>query len=339
MKKPLTMTITLLMNSSICFAQEPSNSPIKSTELTIVVASGSGGGFDLYSRILARHLTKHFPGRAKIIVKNMPGAAGLAATNWAYNLAPRDGTTILSTYSALIDANLLGNKNAKFDIKKFNWLGSIASSPLICITWETSPYKDIKQMIGKPLSAGSTGRTGKSGTTPLLYNEIIGTKFNVITGYPTEGNTLALERGEIDAVCGIGLFTLQASHPSWFDDKKVNVVSHSSLIRIPELDGVTNILDITSNTDRDIVEYGSILEAMGRPYLAPPDVPPDRVKQLRSSFDATMSDREFVQELTKFKLNSNPLTGDEVQSYINKLYDSPSDLVRRVTEVYVGSDN
>ena len=282
----------------------------RKTDLNIVVASGAGGGYDTYSRALARHLPRHLPGEPTTVVKNMPGAAGLTAMNWAYSIAPRDGSQMLATYSALIDANLLKNERAKFDVRKFNWLGSIANSPLICVTWHTSPYKDIRQMIGKSVTAGSTGRTAKSATTPLLFNEVLGTQFKVIMGYTTEGNTLALERGEVDAVCGIGLYTLRASHPDWFGQKKVNIIAHTGLSEVEELKGVANVLDLVADNDRKVLEYGALLEEMGRPYLAPPGVPPERIAALREAFRKAVADPAFLAEMNKLGMNVAPSPGN-----------------------------
>ena len=306
----------------------------RKTDLTIVVASGAGGGYDTYSRALARHMPRYLPGASNAIVKNMPGAAGLTAMNWAYSIAPRDGSNIVATYSALIDSNLLKNDRAKFDVRKFNWLGSIANSPLICVTWGNSPYDDIRQMIGKTVTAGASGRTAKSATTPLLFNEVLGTQFKVIMGYTTEGNTLALERGEVDAVCGIGLYTLRASHPDWFAQKKIKIVAQTGLSEVEELKGVPNVLDLVSDDNRRVVEYGALLEEMGRPYLAPPDVAADRVRALREAFAKTMTDSAFIAEMDKLGMNVAPLDGEQMDAYIAKLYAYPSEVVRRVADMY-----
>ena len=306
----------------------------KKNDFTLVVASGAGGGYDTYSRALARHFARHLPGAPNIIVKNMPGAAGLTAMNWAYSIAPRDGSHMLATYSALIDANLLKNNRAKFDVLKFNWIGSIANSPLICVTWNTSPYSDIRQMVGKVVTAGATGRTAKSATTPLLFNEVLGTKFKVIMGYTTEGNTLALERGEVDAVCGIGLYTLRASHPDWFQQKRVKIVAQTGLSEVEELKGVPNVLDLVSPENRRVVEYGAMLEEIGRPYVAPPNAPKDRIAALRQAFMKTVADPAFRAEINKMGMNVAPISGEQMDAYIAKLYSYPPEVIARVAAMY-----
>jgi tripartite-type tricarboxylate transporter receptor subunit TctC len=309
---------------------------LEKTGFTIMVASDAGGGYDVYSRVLQRYMGAHLPGKPNVIVQNKPGASGMTATNWAYNIAPKDGTVIVATYSALLDANLVGNKSAQFEIDKFNWIGSVASSPLICVTWATSPYKDIKQLVGKEVTVSATGATGKGATYPLMLNEVIGTKFKVITGYSTEGTTLALERGEVDAICGTGLSTLQGSKPDWFENKKINIIAQSGLIPVPELKGVTNVLDMAPPDKRPILEYGALLEAMGRPYLAPPGVPADRIAVLRKGFDDTMKDPGFLAEMDKLKLGVSPMTGQEMQDGLKKLYGYPKAIVDQVAKLNNG---
>ena len=297
--------------------------------LKIVVAYGAGGGYDVYARVLQRHIGAHMPGKTNVVVQNMPGAAGITAMNWTYNSAPKDGSTILATYSALLDANIIGNSKARFDIRKFNWIGSIASSPLVCITWHTSPYKDIRQMIGKPLSVSATGSSGKSATVPILLNETLGTQLKVIAGYSTSETTLALERGEVDAICGIGFSTLQASNPDWVQNRRVNVVAQAGLMKLDALNGVPNVLDLVTGENHDLFEYGAIMEAMGRPYLAPPGVPAERLAAVRKAFDETMKDPAFNEDIEKLRLNVSPMTGDEMQQWIEKLYTySPATIAR-----------
>lgn len=301
--------------------------------LRVVVASGAGGGYDGYTRVLARHYNRHLPGNPNIVVQNMPGASGILATNWLYNGAPRDGSRILATYSALLSASLLGNDKAKFDVRKFGFVGSIAKTQLLCITWHTSPYKDIRQLVGKEITVSATGRTGNSATQPLILNQLVGTRFKVITGYSTSGSRLALERGEVDGICGLGLSTLQASNPDWFNKKQINVIAQIGLTSLPELKGVPNPIDFVGADNRDVLEFNAILQEIGRPYLAPPEIPADRLKALQAAFDATMKDKAFLAENDRLKLEVSPLAGGEMQALIGKLYAYSPNVVRRVGEI------
>lgn len=321
------------LSSHTAFAQKSLAEFYQKSNFKIVVGSGAGGGYDTYARVLARHINKHIPGTPTIIVQNMPGASGMAAQNWAYNVAPKDGSVILATYSALIEANLLGNTKAQFEVRKFNWVGSIADSPNVCITWHTSAYKDIRQLIGKEVTAPATGATGKSATMPLLINELLGTKIKVITGYKTNETTLALERGEVDIICGLGYYTLFAQSADWINNKKINFVAQTGLKPVEALKGVPNLLDITTGKDRELLEYIAILEEMGRPYVAPPGMPADKVDAIRAAFDATMADPEFKAELDKLNLNLGAVSGKRMHELIDKMYSYSQDIIDRVARI------
>jgi tripartite-type tricarboxylate transporter receptor subunit TctC len=298
--------------------------------LRIVVASGAGGGFDVYSRVLARHYGRHLPGNPNILVQNMPGASGITATNWTYTNAPRDGTRVLATYSTMLDQNLFGNAKASFDVRKLNWLGSIAKTQLLCVTWHTSPHKDIREMIGKDVTVSATGRTGNTATLPLILNELLGTSFRVISGYSTSGSYLALERGEVDGICGSGISTLRAANPDWFKNKRVNLVVQVGLEKHPELPDVPNALDLVTGAKRDVLEFNAIVQEMGRPYAAPPEVPAARLAALEAAFDATMRDPAFLTEADKLGLDVSPLSAADMTRLIDKLYAYSPGTVRDV---------
>ncbi|MFM2128836.1 MAG: hypothetical protein RL477_382 [Pseudomonadota bacterium] len=301
--------------------------------LRMVVASGAGGGYDGYTRVLVRHFSRYLPGNPNIVVQNMPGASGILATNWLYNSAPRDGSRILATYSALLSAPLLGNDKARFDMRKFGFVGSIAKTQLLCITWHTSPYKDIRQTVGKEITVPATGRTGNTAIQPLILNQLVGTRFRVISGYSTSGTRLALERGEVDAICGLGVSTLQASVPDWFIHKKVNIIAQIGLTSLPELKGVPNPIDFVGPKEREVLEFNAIQQEIGRPYLAPPEVPADRLAALQAAFEATMKDKAYLAENDKLKLETSPLSGKEMQVLINRLYSYSPDVLKRVSEI------
>lgn len=307
----------------------------KNNRLRIIVGSGAGGGYDTYTRSFARHFTRQIPGNPRIVVQNMPGASGIRATNWAYNKAPRDGSVMLATYQSLIDENLLGNRKVKFDMKKFSWIGSIGKTHHLCVTWKkTSPYTSIKQLIGKTITVSATGRAGNSATVPLLLNQTIGTKFKVIAGYATTGARLALERGEVDAICGLGYSTLKASNPGWFINKRVNVIAQIALKRHVEFPDVPNAIEMVSAQDRKVYEFFGVAQQMGRPYVAPPKLPADKLKALRTAFNDTMKDKKFLKEMKKLRLSVEPLTGQEMEKLIDKLYAYPRPVIDRVGKLF-----
>jgi tripartite-type tricarboxylate transporter receptor subunit TctC len=306
----------------------------KTKGLRMVVASGAGGGYDTYSRAFARHLYKFVPGQPRIVVQNMPGASGIRATNFGYNKAPKDGSWMMATYNALLDENLLGNRKAKFDVKKMSWIGSIGKTHHLCVMWKgRSNVKTIKDLVGKEATVSATGRSGNSATVPLLLNQTVGTKFKVIAGYSTTGTRLALERGEIDAICGLGYSTLQASNPDWFTKDRIKVIAQIALTRHPLYPDVPNAMDLVSKQDKKVYQFFGIIQEMGRPYVAPPGIPADKLKALRTAFNNTMKDKNFLAEMKKLRLSVDPMTGEEMEASIAKLYAADQTTLNRVAEL------
>ena len=306
----------------------------KTKGLRMVVASGAGGGYDTYTRAFTRHLYRYIPGQPRIIVQNMPGASGIRGTNFGYNKAPKDGSWMMATYNALLDENLLGNRKAKFDIKKFSWVGSIGKTHHLCVNWKgRSKVTSIKQLVGKVATVSATGRSGNSATVPLLLNQTVGTKFKVIAGYSTTGARLALERGEVDAICGLGYSTLQASNPDWFTHNRINVIAQIALTRHPLYPNVPNAMDLVSTQDKQVYKFFGVIQQMGRPYVAPPGIPADKLAALRTAFNATMKDKAFQKEMKKLRLSIDPLTGQQMEKLIDKLYATDQKTLDRVAKL------
>ena len=219
-------------------------------QIRMVIGSGAGGGYDTYARMLVRHLARHIPGNPAIVNQNMPSAAGMAATNWAYSAAaPRDGTAILATYNSLLAEPLYGNSAARFDPLKFETVGSISKQQNICATWHTSPIKSIEQAKARELTVAATGTTGNSASLPRILNATLGTKFKVIAGYGTTEQRLAVERGEVDGVCGLSWSTLKAASPDWITKKSINVLIQTGAKPQADLPDVPLLLNLVSNAD------------------------------------------------------------------------------------------
>lgn len=303
--------------------------------LRMVVGSGAGGGYDTYTRTFTRHFYRYIPGQPRIIVQNMPGASGIRATNFGYTKAPRDGSWMMATYQSLIDENLLGNRKIKFDVKKFNWIGSIGKTHHLCVTWKgRSKITNLKQAIGTPLAVSATGRAGNSATVPLLLNQTVGTKFKVIAGYSTTGARLALERGEVDAICGLGYSTLMSSNPDWFLKDRINIIAQIALKRHKDFPNVPSAIELVSKADRRVYEFFGVAQQMGRPYVAPPKVPADKIKALRTAFNATVVDKAFLKDMKRLRLSTDPLTGQQMEKLIDKLYSYDQVVLNRVGELF-----
>ncbi len=304
----------------------------KGKQVVMLIASGAGGGYDTYARALARYMGKHIPGEPAIVPKNVPGAGGLIAANTLYNSAVPDGLTFAALTNGEAMDPLFGEPAARFDGQKFGWLGSIGKLENICVTWKgRSPITKIEQARLREITVSTTGATGNSSIMPKIANELLGTRFKVIGGY-TEGagQTLALERGEVDGICGLSYSTLKASRPDWFRDGKLNIILQIGLHKLKELPDVPNAIDLVSDPDnKKVLELILIRQEMGRPYAVPPGTPPDRVAILRKAFADTLKDPAFIAEAGKLQLEIDPLTGPEIEGLLKTAYSAPKAVVAR----------
>jgi tripartite-type tricarboxylate transporter receptor subunit TctC len=308
--------------------------------IQLIISSGAGGGFDIYSRTLARSLPNHIPGHPNMVIQNMPGATGIVAANHLYNVAAKDGTVI----GALSNSNLLeplyGNKNTKYDVLKFNWLGSIGRQRAICVTWHTSPIKSWTDAKARIVNVSATAATSNNSTLPRLLNNLIGTQFKVVIGYSTSGMRLAMERGEVEGICGLSYQTLIASAPQWFENKQLNIIGQIGLGDSPVLPNVPNAINLVSDKlDREALELLVTPQEAGRPHVAPPGLPADRLGTLRAAFDATMADPDFLAEAKKTRMVVEPMTGEEMLVLLTKAHATPKPVVTRTVEMIAGGDD
>jgi tripartite-type tricarboxylate transporter receptor subunit TctC len=293
----------------------------KTHRMTMFVGSGPGGGYDTYTRAFIRYYTKYIPGQPKMIVKNMQGAAGLLVTNYMYNKAKRDGTHVASTFNTMMLEPLLGNQKAKFDVFKFNWLGSLGKLLAICTTWHTSSVKTLEDAKKRPVTVSATGATSNMAKMPAIFNWATGTQFKVIQGYSTSGSRLALERGEVEGICGLGYSTMLAASPDWILQNKLNILAQIGLYKHPKLPNVPLILQkIPDEKSRKVVELLLIAQEPGRPYVAPPDVPADRVKALQTAFGKAVNDPAFLKDAEKLRLEITYVDAKTIQDLAKRAY-------------------
>ena len=300
-------------------------------QITMLIASGAGGGYDAYARSLARHMSRHIPGNPSIVPKNTPGAGGLIAANTLYNSSAPDGLTFAALTNGAAMDPLFGERAARFDGQKFGWIGSIGKLENICVTWKGSPITRIEQAKTREVTVSATGATGNSAIMPRIVNELLGTKFKVIGGYAEgAGQTLALERGEVDGICGLSYSTLKASRPDWFRVGKLNVLLQIGLEKIRDLPDVPNAIDLVADPERrKVLELILIRQEMGRPFAAPPGTPSDRLAILRAAFEATLKDPAFLAEAAKLQLEIDPLTGAQIETLLRTAYGTPRGIVAR----------
>jgi tripartite-type tricarboxylate transporter receptor subunit TctC len=277
---------------------------------------------------------KHIPGNPTFINQNMPGAAGMQATNWAYTIAPKDGTVIVATYNALMPEPLYGNPAARFDPRKLESVGSISKQQNICATWHTNPIKTIEHARQREVTVAATGATGNSATLPKILNTLLGTKFKVIVGYGTTEQRLAVERGEVDGVCGLSYSTLKASNPDWIVNNRINVLIQTGVKPQAGLEKVPLLYDLVPNAeDKKVIELLSFPEEIGRPFIMPQGTPKEMVTIIRRGFDATLKDPAFLAEAEKTLLEVDPVTGEDMEQLLIRAYASPKALVQRAIEL------
>jgi len=313
-------------------AQEDIAAFYKGKTVRIVVGTAAGGGYDLFARIVARHLASHIPGAPAIIVQNLPAAGGLVMTNQLYATAPRDGTVIGAPINGIPTAPLLQPNGAHFDAEKLIWLGSTNREPYVAFVWHTGPVQSVAELQQKELIVGAT----TPGTTmvdfPLIANAILGTRFKIVRGYEgTPQINHAIERGEIDGQGGVGWAAVKAQVPQWISEKKIRVIAQYGLKRHAELADIPSMLEFAkSEADRRALLMLFARTEYGRPYFLPPEVPAARVAALRRAFDATMRDPAFLADAAKLQLDVDPMSGEQVQALVGELAHTPADVVARV---------
>lgn len=306
----------------------------KGSNVTMLIGSGAGGGYDTYSRVLARHMARHIPGNPHIVPKNMPGAGSIKATNYLYNVAPKDGSVFAAIFNTIPLQPLVGKKGIKFDVRKLAWVGSIGKHQNICATWHASPIKSFEQAKERQVVVAATGASGNAAVYPTIFNEVLGTKFKVVTGYKASGARLAVTRGEADGICGMSYQTLLASNPAWIQDKKINILAQIGLEPHPALKGVPMVLDmVKSESARNVLTFLMIPQEMGRPYVAPPGLPAARIAALRSAFMATMTDPAFIADAERTRMKIEPIDHAAMESLIARLYAMPQETVAKARDL------
>lgn len=300
-------------------------------QITIFVAFTTGGGYDAYARFLARHINRHIPGEPKAIVQNMPGAGGLTLTNYLYAVAAKDGTVIGTIEPGSAFEPLWRNPGAKFDATKFVWLGGMNSEVSTCQAWHTSPVKSLDEARKKVMVVGGTGSSDGNYIYPKVLNEFVGTKFKLVSGYPgTTEIHLAMERGEVDGICGWFWSSILSRRADWLTEKKIIPLVQLALEKHPDFPDVPLALDMAkTEDDRKALELILAPTKMGRPYIAPPGIPADRITALRDAFSATMKDPAFLADAKKLDIEINPTTGEELTAIVQRIYATPAAVVQR----------
>lgn len=303
----------------------------KGKQVRILVGSGEGGMNSTYARLITNHIGRHIPGNPSVILQNMEGAGGIKAANYVYNVASRDGLVLFKPHSTHPQSQLLGEKGVDFDSLKFLWLGRVSSSNSAITVWHTVPVKTLWDCRNVQVIMGSTGKGAETYTDPTILNDIIGTKFKVITGYKGGSDMdLALERGETTGDAGPALSVI-SRHPNWIKDNLIRFVVQFGEARHPKLANVTLLSELARNDEeRAIFAFLSAKSMIGHSLVAPPGTPADRVAALRKAMADACVDPLLLAEAAKLQLDVIPASAQATEGFVKVIFNSPPTVIARV---------
>jgi tripartite-type tricarboxylate transporter receptor subunit TctC len=304
----------------------------KGRTVEIVIGTTPGGGYDLYGRLIAHYLGRHIPGNPSVIVKNMPGAGHLRMTNWLFNAAPRDGTVVATAPQALAIEQALGSEGIQYDAAKFTWIGRAAPVVEVTYTWHTSPTKTLEDARRRETVMGGSGPTSPTVFYLKALNALAGTKFKIVSGFPGGAQTeLAMQRGEVEGNSKAWA-SMKVDNAQWLAEKKVNILLQYSLERSPDLPDVPLMAELgTDAAARAALQLFAMGNAMGRSFMASPDIPVERAKALRKAFMDTMRDPELVAFAAQRNIDLGPaLDGPGLQQLVDQTLATPPDVAAQV---------
>jgi tripartite-type tricarboxylate transporter receptor subunit TctC len=300
-------------------------------KIDFVIGYSSGGTYDLYARLVARHLGNYIPGRPVIVPRNMPGAGSRTAAAWTYAIAPRDGTVLATADQSLSLQQAIGDKRLTLDTTKLIYVGNPNSENNTTAVWHTSGVKTIEDAKHKQVTLGATGGSTSS-QYPKAMNALLGTRFKIILGYPGGNDiNLAMERGEVDGRGSNSWASWKATRAHWLAERKINILVQIGLNKAPDLPDVPLLTDLAANPeDRAILRLLSASTRIGRPIFAPPETPRDRVKALRNAFDAMVRDPAFLEAAKREHFDIDPVPGAELQAVVADMVATPEPLAERL---------
>lgn len=308
--------------------------------ITLIISTGEGDGQDKTARIIGRHWTNHIPGKPVMVPKNMPGAGNLRAANFIYDQAPKDGTAIAAIIPSFVLQQILGGAGVGYDADKMQWLGSSNTSNPTIYVWHTTGVKTIEDATKKEILMGGTGAGSNSVLYPTIFNNMLGTKFKVIMGYRSTGEViLATERGEVQGRAGETFNVLMANEADWLRDKKINILVQIGREKEKGFENVPLATEFAKDqASRDVLQVFSDVIALGRPYLAPPGIPADRLAALRAAFDAAMKDPALLADAEKARLDISPTSGAKLQAVVAGMIKTNAEVLARIKAVIDASN-
>ena len=301
-----------------------------------IMVGGVGGGYDIYSRFLAPYYGKHLPGAPQVVVKNMPGAGTLQVANYIYSVAQKDGLTIGAIDGSNAVGHLLKSQGVQFDPRNFIWIGNMNAEVAVIVGWKGSKIKKFEQIFSQEMIVGTAGPTSGSTVFANVLNNLIGTKFKLVTGYPgTNEMLLAMERGEIEGIPSVNLSSLVGARPNWMTDGSATILLQIGKERHPTLQSVPLVHDFAKNDEqRQIMKLIFMAPELGRPFVAPPQLSNEIAASHRSAFQKAMSDNELKQEASRRNIELfSPSQGEEINQRIDELYKIPAEIIEKASMI------
>lgn len=329
----------LYATTSLCVVHAQSVEDFyKGKQINLVVGSGTGGGYDSYARLVARHIGRHIPGAPTVVVQNMPGAGSLNMTNFVYNVAPKDGTVLGACqnnvpFEPLFHTLSPGGKTARFDALKFNWIGSAARENFIPFVMADTGVTSLDELRTKPLRFGASAPSTDNAILALMLNRVFNTRIEIINGYPgsTASLIVALEQKEIDGLAGMPMASLRVNASHLLEANRIKFLVQVGLAKHPDLPNVPLLIDLAQNEqDKDVLRAIIARYEMARPVFAAPEAPKDRVAALRTAFESAIADAALLKEAATQKLDISLVKGEEIEALVAAAYRLPPDLVERV---------
>jgi tripartite-type tricarboxylate transporter receptor subunit TctC len=316
--------------AGVAIAQTPAEF-FKGRNVNLLIGFGVGGDDDLWGRVIARHMGSHIPGQPTVVPQNVPGAAGLLVANRLYNVAPKDGTVIGIINRGIPFEPLLGGQGAQFDPLKLNWIGSPNRDTTVCAARKDATVQTMRDLFSRELKVGATGSGADTATYPEILSAIVGMKFKVVRGYQGSHEIqLAMERNEVQGIC---LAYDSLARGTLFRANELNVLLEAALDPDPRLKDVLSGIDFArSDEERRALELFFARAMVGRPFVAPPQVPADRLRALSRGFEETLRDPTFLADAQVQELRVETTTGQQLTAIIAKAYQAPTSIVKRTMQ-------
>jgi len=331
----IALAAALVASGAGPLSAQPIEQAFAGKAITIYVGYTAGGSYDLYGRLIARHLGQHLPGRPTVVVQNMPGAGSLKAANYLYEVAPRDGTALGVVVESTALEQALANPAAQYDAAKFTYVGRVATSNNIFMMWQSAKVQSIADAKRSVALLAGTGPGSIAETIPKLLNAFLGTKFKLISGYPASTEAmLAMERGEVDGSSS-SWAAVKIAKQDWLKQKKIKIILQTTPERIAELPDTPSLGEIgTTPEDSQVFALYASGSAIGRSLIGPPGIAAERVKALREGFDAMVKDPEFVADIQKINVELEPLPGAAVAQLVEQTLKVPAAVRERALNAF-----